>query len=161
VRLRRVLERPTPERMLILAYYGAMDDAGHLYGVGAPEQRAEVAAIDHALRRELFEPLRRRDTLFLLVADHGQLNSAPERTIELADHPDLLRDVAAVAGEARSRYLHVRPGRQAAVLECLAERFGEMSTVVESREAFEAGLFGPAAAPILTDNVPAVAARAG
>jgi hypothetical protein len=168
VRLRALLEQPTPERMLVVAYYGAYDELCHFYGTGSPEARAELAAIDHALQRELLEPRERlrlpHPTLCLLVADHGQLDTRPERTIELADHPELLEDLTAIAGESRARYLHVRLGREPAVRECLADRFGEMSTAVEARQAFETGLFGPAYSPV--DGAPekpadAVVARAG
>ncbi len=142
--IRRLVEAPAPERMAIGAYYGGLDGVCHLYGTRGAEHAAEVAAIDAVLRRELFEPIRRPDTLFLLLADHGHVNCTPERTIDLvADHPAFLRDlVVPPTGEGRARYLHVRDGRRAAARDYLTEHFGAISTVLDGEEALARGLFG-------------------
>lgn len=147
VRIRQLLEQPAPERMLIGAYYATLDGICHEYGAGAPQQAAEVAAIDAVLRRELFERVRRPDTLFMLLADHGQINITPERTIDLVEqHPALLRDlIVPPTGESRARYLHVRNGRQEAVRAYITDHFGGISTLLDSAEALARGLFGTAA----------------
>jgi hypothetical protein len=143
VHIRQLLEQPSPERMLISAYYGVLDGITHVYGTGSPEHAAEVAKIDFVLRRELFERVRQPDTLFLMLADHGHINCTPERTIDLLDHPELLRGlVAAPTGEGRARYLHVRHGHKDAVRQYLTERFGDVSTLIDSEEAISLGLFG-------------------
>jgi predicted AlkP superfamily pyrophosphatase or phosphodiesterase len=149
VRIRQLLERPAPERMLIGAYYGTLDALCHLYGAGTSQQAAEVAALDGLLRRELFDRVRRPDTLFMLLADHGHINVAPERNIDLvARHPALLRElVVPPTGEGRARYLHARGGRATAVRAYIAEHFGGIATVLDAEEALARGLFG-AAPPI-------------
>lgn len=145
VHLRQLLERPTPERLLISAYYGVLDGICHVYGTGTPEHAAEVATIDYLLRRELFDRVRQPETLFLLLADHGHINCTPERTIDLVvEHPALLADlVVAPTGEGRARYLHVRHGRKEAVRAYIGTHFGGISTLLESEEALARGLFGP------------------
>lgn len=146
VQIRQLLEQPGAGRMLISAYYGVLDGICHVYGADTPEQAAEVAAIDTILRRELFDRLRQPGTLFILLADHGQINCTPERTIDLLDHPALLRGlVAAPTGEGRARYLHVRHGHKDAVRSYLTAQFGAISTVLDSEEALALGLFGPVA----------------
>jgi predicted AlkP superfamily pyrophosphatase or phosphodiesterase len=142
--IRRLVETPGDDRMLIGAYYGELDAVCHVYGVGTPEHAAEVAMLDAALQRELFARVRRPDTLFILFADHGHINCTPEHTIDLvADHPALLADlVVGPTGEGRARYLHVRDGRREAVRAYLTEHFGAFSIVLDADEAVARGLFG-------------------
>jgi predicted AlkP superfamily pyrophosphatase or phosphodiesterase len=142
--IRRLVETPGDERMLIGAYYGQLDTVCHIYGTGTPEHAAEVVLLDAALQRELFARVRRPDTLFILFADHGHINCTPEHTIDLvADHPALLADlVVGPTGEGRARYLHVRDGRRDAVRAYLAEHFGAFSIVLDAGEAVARGLFG-------------------
>jgi hypothetical protein len=114
-------------------------------GTGTPPHAAEVAQIDGALRRELFDPIDREDTLFILYADHGHINCDDAHTIDLVEDTALLRDLAVgPTGEGRARYLHVRGGRLAAVRAHLADRYGAFSTVLDADDAIARGLFGPA-----------------
>ncbi len=143
--IRAMLERPAPERMLIGAYYGTLDAICHTYGTGSPQHGAEVARISSLLKHELLDRVRRPDTLFLLLADHGHINCTPARTIDLvADHPALLRDlVVPPTGEGRARYLHARPGRRDAVRAYIAAHFGGLGTLLDADDALDRGLFGP------------------
>lgn len=143
--IRRLVETPGDERMLIGAYYGNLDTVTHIYGTGTPEHAAEVALIDGTLRRELFDKVRRADTLFMLYADHGHINCDPEHTIDLVEDAALMRDLAVgPTGEGRARYLHVRHGRLDAVRAHIVERYGAFTTALDADEAIGRGLFGPA-----------------
>lgn len=143
--IRRLVETPGDERMLIGAYYGQLDAICHVYGTGTPQHAAEVAQLDGALRREIFEAIDRDDTLFMLYADHGHINCDDAHTIDLNEDTALLRDLAVgPTGEGRARYLHVRNGRLEAVRAHLAARYGAFSTVLDAEEAIGLGLFGPA-----------------
>ena len=143
--IRRLVETPGDERMLIGAYYGQLDTICHVYGTGTPEHAAEVAQIDGALRREIFDPIDRADTLFMMYADHGHINCDDEHTIDLVQDTALMRDLTVgPTGEGRARYLHVRHGRLAAVRAHLQERYGAFSTLLDAEEAIALGLFGPA-----------------
>lgn len=137
--------RPGDDRLLIGAYYAVLDAICHEYGTGSPEHRNEVRQIDTILRRALFDQVRRRDTLFLLYADHGHINCTPERTIILNDDRELMRDLTVgPTGEGRARYLHVRADRKAAVRAHLADRYGAFSTLLDAEDAVARGLFGTA-----------------
>lgn len=54
---------------LLWVHFHGIDDAGHTYGVGTPEQDARVAAVDAAVG-EILEALPPH-TLVVIVADHG------------------------------------------------------------------------------------------
>lgn len=146
VHIRQLIEAPGDDRVFVSAYYGVLDNICHGYGTASPEHAAEVAALDAVLHREIFARVRRPDTLFVLLADHGHVNCTPERTIDLLEHPALLRDlVVGPTGEGRARYLHVRNGRKEAVRDYVATHFGAISTLLDAEDALARGLFGPAA----------------
>lgn len=143
--IRRLVETPGDAPMLIGAYYGQLDTICHGYGTGTPQHAAEVAQIDAALRREIFEPIDRPDTLFMMYADHGHINCDDAHTIDLVEDRALMRDLAVgPTGEGRARYLHVRHGRLEAVRSHLTEQYGAFTTILDADEAIERGLFGPA-----------------
>jgi predicted AlkP superfamily pyrophosphatase or phosphodiesterase len=62
-----VLDAEMPD--LFLVHFHGIDDAGHTYGLGTPEEEAKIREIDAAVG-ELLEALP-ADTLIVLFADHG------------------------------------------------------------------------------------------
>jgi len=62
-----VLEDGMPE--LFFVHFHGIDDAGHTYGPGAPEEEAVIREVDAALGR-LLQSLP-SDTLVIIFADHG------------------------------------------------------------------------------------------
>lgn len=143
--IRRLIETPGDERMLIGAYYGQLDAIAHVYGTGTPQHAAEVAQLDGALRREIFDPIDRDDTLFILYADHGHINCDAAHTIDLVEDVALRGDLTVgPTGEGRARYLHVRDGRRGAARAHLTARYGTFTTILDGEDAIARGLFGPA-----------------
>jgi hypothetical protein len=131
-------------------YIPSVDSTAHAYGPLAPEYRAEAAALDFSLRRELLDPLAGRpDVVLLLVADHGQVRAWPEKTLWLNDHAELMAMLAApLTGDGRAGYIYVRPGALEATLTYVRGRLGDRVHAVTREEAVEAGLFGPSARPL-------------
>jgi hypothetical protein len=134
----------------IFLYAYTVDSAAHRYGPLTAPYRAEMAALDFALERELFEPLAGRDDVaILLVADHGQQPARPERTVWLNDHPDLARLLLVpLTGEPRAGYLFVRHGAEAAALAYVEQKLGDRLLALPKARAAALGLFGPPGAPL-------------
>lgn len=65
--LEHALAAAAPE--LLWVHFHGIDDAGHSYGPGAPEERAKIREVDAAVER-LVDALP-EDTLVLIFADHG------------------------------------------------------------------------------------------
>lgn len=136
-------------------YLPNVDGVSHRYGPLTPSYRAEIAAIDFALKRELLEPLAgRNDTVMLLTADHGQRQSFSDKILWLEEHPDLTKflSVPAVTGESRVRFLHLKHGAEAAVVDYIQQKFSEHFLVVNSSQAVELGLFGIPGKPMSMES---------
>jgi hypothetical protein len=132
------------EPTYIYAYWPTVDTIAHLVGPLTPEHGAEVAAFDLQIGRLLHHLPDRGDTLILLTADHGHVDTAPEFSVAFADHPELLAMLRVVpAGERRVVYLHPRPGATEEVVAYARDRLRTIAPVMRRDDAVALGLFGP------------------
>jgi arylsulfatase A-like enzyme len=87
----------------------------------------------------------RGDTLLLLTADHGHVDTSPEQNVFFAEHPELLEMLRVPpAGERRAVYLYPKPGLNSQVVEYARERMRSVGSPMLRDEAVRLGLFGPA-----------------
>jgi hypothetical protein len=127
------------------AYVPNVDSAAHRYGPLSSYYRAEVAALDFSLQRELIEPLAgRSDIVLLLVADHGQRPAYPDKILWLDRHPDLTRLLffPATTGESQCRFLYPRRGDQAAAMDYIQQHLADRFIALPKSDAIALGLFG-------------------
>ncbi len=146
VTLKQIIEAHRRERALFVAYWSAIDGISHTYGPGSDTVVAEINNLAYSFEREFLRalsPAARRGTLFLLTADHGQLDAPPSRAVYLRNHPGL-RDqlVMDFAGEPRAAFLYCRNGALDAARAYLQTQLGEQFFVLDAHTALDAGLFG-------------------
>lgn len=129
---------------LVHLHVDDVDHAGHRHGVDSEQWRTALADVD-ALVGTLLRRLPRGIRVHL-TADHGMVDTSPEHTVDLADHPQLLRLVEEVAGEARALALHTVPGDGAAeeLAHSLQALLGERALVLRRPQLLAAALLGPA-----------------
>ena len=132
------------------AYVPALDATGHEHGNESPEYRANLGMVTDCLRRELVEnldPVVAERTLLVLTADHGQVDTDPERNVDLGTlgvEEHLQRDgdgepIPALGGP-RNLQFHVRDGHVEALRDKL-ESGADVRTF--AREEYEElGLYG-------------------
>ena len=146
VSIRHLIAQHHHERLFLAAYWGGVDGIAHMYGPTAETWPAEIRNLAFSMEREFLQPLspaEREGTLLLIGADHGQVLAPPERAVLLTEHPSLWRALALPpSGDSRAAYLHVRDGQADFVRTYLEERLAGQFTVLDSRKALEAGLFG-------------------
>ena len=122
----------------VYAYYDGLDKVAHEHGFG-PHYDAELQFVDWLVAAILaaLPP----DTVLIVTADHGQVHVG-DNTRSL-DH-DVASLVRHQSGEGRFRWLHARPGREAALLsEC--RRYEDVAWVVPREQVLDEGWFGPRA----------------
>ena len=132
------------EPTYVYAYWPTIDTIAHIVGPLTPEHSAEVAGFDFQVGRLVERLPRRDDTLVMLTADHGHVNTRPEEGIQFSDHPELLEMLRVIpAGERRAVYLHPRPGATLEVAAYARERLRDVAPAMLRDDAVELGLFGP------------------
>ncbi len=147
ISVRQLLEKRSKQRRLIWTYFGEVDNLAHRHGPNDERVEAAFGQFADSLIANFVDPLTpeaRKDTLFILMADHGQVATRKDPHFELRNHPDLVRRLHMLpSGENRLAYLYPRPGQADAVDEYIARTWPRMFRMLASDHALAAGLFGP------------------
>lgn len=134
-----LLRRPTPS--YIHAYWPQLDSLAHEHGVNSPHVADAFDALNASFTR-LTEAA--RDSVIIVTADHGFIDSPPGETIDLDDHPALRATLLLpLCGEPRASYAYVRSGREAEFEAYLGERLADRVRVFKSETLLRDGWFGP------------------
>ncbi|ELZ85928.1 type I phosphodiesterase/nucleotide pyrophosphatase [Haloferax elongans ATCC BAA-1513] len=137
----------------IFAYLPQTDATAHAEGVDSEAYRKitaetfdRVAAAIDTLAEETDD---HGETLVCLTADHGLIDTDPERNVDLSAPPfDLVSDLKALSdgtpirfsGSARNAHLHLRPDRIDDVYDTLTAELD--AKVLRKQEVLDADLFG-------------------
>ena len=126
------------QRKLVYAYWPKFDALAHQHGVAGAETGVHFAQLD-AMFGELLARLAGTDTIVVLTADHGFIDSPPEDSVEL---PSRLRALLRfpLCGERRVAFCHVHEEKR--FIDVAKEELGERAWVRPSRELLDEGWFG-------------------
>ncbi len=144
--LRQLLEATPGARQLVWAYWPMVDTLSHQYGPSAEAVDREARSFGEMLRQAFLEPLpaaARAGTLFVLLADHGQVDTPVQPDFNLHNHPefvDLLHILP--TGENRAAYLHCRPGQVEQARAYIEQRWPEEFVVLAQEAVMRSGLLG-------------------
>lgn len=152
--LEHLLRADGPPRY-VHAYWSELDHLAHEHGVSHRRTREHLRQIETQLARFLRQ-IAGSDTLLLVTADHGFIDTAPERSLLLNDYPDLAQQLRLpLAGESRLAFVHAKPDRRETLGLDLAELLGDRATVLSGAQFIAAGFLGPG------EHHPAIAQRVG
>ncbi len=134
-------------------YWGKIDAAGHEYGLDSSEYEQAVDAYFDELDSFLSSISGIDRTLFVISADHGQINVNSEETIYLDAIPGLSELFKTSVngkqilpwGGAREVFLAIKEGQQEYAIELLHAAIGQHVEIVRSEDALDGGLFGASA----------------
>ena len=126
-----------PERKYIYAYWPSPDDFLHRFGGGSKEVFDNLKYLEDkvsALADEL------EDTLLVVTADHGHLNSD---SAFLNDYPDIIECLERIPSiEPRALNLFVKKGMKKDLEERFNGKFGDKFVLMTKEEVLERKLFG-------------------
>ena len=130
----------------VYAYYPDLDSLSHVHGVGSQQVASRFAALDDAFGTFL-DAIRGTDTLVLATADHGFIDSPPERLIELERHPRLAGMLERpLCGERRVAWCYVKPEMAGPFESYVQENLADCAVLFRTGDLVRQGWFGPGAA---------------
>jgi hypothetical protein len=136
------LARGGRERRYIYAYWSELDTFAHQHGVGSARVRAHFAELDRGFAR-LLEELAGTGTLLLATADHGLIDTAPDRVLDLAAHPALAEALALpLCGDPRAAYCYIRPSAAVDFEAYVREALEGYCTLWRGADLIQAGWYG-------------------
>ncbi|AXR78400.1 alkaline phosphatase family protein [Natrarchaeobaculum sulfurireducens] len=136
----------------LFAYLPQVDTVAHAYGTTSDPYREAVRETFDALDRALsgLGDTAREDTLVLLTADHGHVDTDPDRNVDLERFDDVMAalerhgtgEPVRYAGSPRNVHLHLREPEESRddIRETLEDALE--AQVITREEALECGLFG-------------------
>lgn len=159
-----LLEKQTTPTYINL-YFDKIDAISHEYGPTAPQTEAEIETfllmMEHYFER-IFNGKKR--VLFLMTADHGQVEIDPQTTIYLNTHPDFKGiekfiktnrkgELLVPAGSARDMFMYIHAEMLDEAQEFLAQRFAGRADVVKTEALIHAGYFGAEVSSRLRERI--------
>lgn len=151
-RVREELETASEPTYCYL-YVPSVDSLAHHAGVAHPETDAQLGYVLAALQREvvdMLDPTVAGRTLLVVTADHGEVDSTPETTVDLRTtaldeylRRDANGDPLRPMGGPRNLQFHAREGYGDALVAELESDLAPLDPLVLTREAvLNADLFG-------------------
>jgi hypothetical protein len=102
----------TKKAAFVYVYWPEIDASAHGYGVASVNTAKRFHEIDKAIAN-LAKTID-DDTTLLVTADHGLIDTTPQRRVMLESHPQLEDCLALpLCAEPRAAYCYLKPGREA------------------------------------------------
>ena len=138
--------RSGSERKYIYAYYPELDTVAHRHGIASAQAASRLGAIDAAFT-ELLKRLAGTNSIVIVSADHGFIDTPACDALELENYPGLVELLRLpLTGEPRVAYCHVKLGAAPRFFDRAREIFGDRADVRISAELVAEGWFGPGTA---------------
>lgn len=136
------------------AYWPQHDSLAHEHGVHSAAVADAFATLDAAFA-QLVEVARDNNSLVIVTADHGFIDTSAADTIDLDDHPRLRETLLLpLCGEPRAAYAYVRAGSEAPFEDYVRARLQDRVQLFRSEDIVRQGWLGPGAAhPGLADRL--------
>ena len=148
-----LLEKLTQPTYLYL-YFDRIDMLAHDYGPTSPQAEAEIKTFLLMMEYYFERVFHGKRTLFLMTADHGQVEVDPKTTIFLNTNPQFMGierflkmnrkgQLLVPAGSPRDMFLYVKDDLLEEAQAFLAPRFEGKADVVPTEFLIDDGYFGP------------------
>jgi hypothetical protein len=126
----------------LLAYWPELDTIGHSEGIWSEAARHHLLELDRCFG-EIVEQSQDTNTLIIVCADHGQIDTEASDRLSLDDHPQLTEYLSLpLCGESRSAYCYLRPGTENAFDDYVKSQLSSEMSIYPSSELIERGWFG-------------------
>jgi hypothetical protein len=130
------------ERSYIYAYWPELDAIGHAAGMGSASAQEHFEVLDAAFAAFL-HGVRGTNSLIIVTADHGQIDTTAADRVTLDDHPALADSLLLpLCGEPRAAYCYVRCGRREHFERYVRQHLSDVAELWPSEALLERGLFG-------------------
>jgi hypothetical protein len=131
------------ERKLVYAYYPEIDTLAHRFGIASNEVAAQFNALDRTFAN-FVDGAMPAGTVMLVTADHGFIDSPPQRQTEIgAELPELAALLERpLCGERRTAYCYVGHAQRAAFENCVGDRLAGRATPITADDMIRRGVFG-------------------
>jgi len=134
--------KATKDRQYIYAYWPEFDHLSHVHGNQSDPVAEHYLQIQQATEKFLAE-VKGTNTLVLITADHGFIDTQPERCITVNDHPVLQSCLRMpLSGEPRAAYCYLHEDKHEVFVDYVNNQFASQLDCVPSQDLLEDNWFG-------------------
>ncbi len=145
-------------------YFDRIDTIAHEYGPSAAQTEAEIESFLLIMEHYFEQVFRGKRVLFLMTADHGQMDVSPKTTVYLNTNRNFKGverffkrnqngQLLVPAGSARDMFLHVKDELLDEAQSFLARRLDGKADVIKVAALMEDGYFGQEISPRFRERV--------
>ncbi len=139
--LRNIVKKEKGKKY-IYSYWGEFDTCCHDYGKNSKKSMRHLKNIEKELSTFL-KKIKGTNTLMLITADHGQMETEEKKVIFLNDHPQLNECLTIpISGEVRSVYCYVRPTKVKQFEDYVRKNLGHCVELHSLGTLIKQGFFG-------------------
>ncbi len=134
--------RSHPRRKYIYAYWPEFDTICHKYGVASNKARKHFQEMEKGIAALAFS-LRKTNTILIVTADHGLIDTPREKVLRLEDHPRL-KDCLTLpfCGDARTIYCYVHPAKVKPFESYVKKKLSKFCWLYKSQELIDHDFYG-------------------
>ena len=139
-------------RKFIYCYWPLLDTFSHHFGKDSVEVKIHVRSLQKRIKSFMEKT---ENTVMIITADHGHMDTTPKNTIILNEHPKLMECLTLPAcGEPRALFCYVRPSKDKQFRDYVKKKFSNYCTLVKGEDLIKKKYFGLGKPhPRLTDRV--------
>lgn len=140
-RIQQILST-SDRRTYTYAYWPDLDSLAHAYGMGSKQVATLYEQLDAAFTRFLSH-IDGSGATVIVTADHGIIDSDPEKTVRLEDNPELAETlVLPLCGEPRVAFCYVHPHMRQQFEDYVRVQLAASASLFKSRDLVSQGYFG-------------------
>lgn len=129
-------------KKFIYAYWSEFDKNSHQYGISSEETFKHFKLLEKSISN-LIKRLKGTDTICLITADHGLIDTIPERILNTSFFPEL-KDmlILPLCGEPRVPYCYVKASRKNDFQNFVESNLKDVCDLHASEDLIKKGFFG-------------------
>ncbi|OMH30435.1 hypothetical protein BGP75_17750 [Motiliproteus sp. MSK22-1] len=131
-----------PGNPLVWSYWTELDGMAHQYGINSEQVAKHFRQIDREFA-DFSARIAGSGAAIVVTADHGLIDTAPDRTVHVDQHPKLAEMLQLpLCGEPRAAFCYLKSGYEDAFDQYVESHLTESICSYRSRDVLEAGWFG-------------------
>ena len=136
------LVKGSDARKYIYAYWPQYDSLAHQHGLESKQLAAHFKKLDVGFAK-LQQQLAGTDTLLVVTADHGFIDTTKQSRLLINDYPEIMDCLQIpLCGEPRLAYCYVQSHLRQRFVELVEQQLGHAVTLHSGIELIEQGLYG-------------------
>ena len=130
------------QKKYIYSYWPKFDSFAHTFGINSKKTAQHFSELDSKLKK-FIETIKNTNTILLISADHGLIDTTKKTRLVLESHPRLKECLTLpLCGDARVAYCYVKPSKTKQFEKYVKSKLGKFCWLRKSSDMLKKNYFG-------------------